>query len=82
MHPLAMKTESAGNSGAWNEVHAGDHVICLNSGKTGILDECLHDGGALVTWDDGTFAETKWCHLAPSVKVEVIGIRWQRKNNV
>lgn len=79
MHPLALKTNTVGNSSAWNEVRAGDHVICLDTGKTGTLDECLHDGEALVTWDDGTFADTKWHHLAPSAKVKVTGIRWERK---
>ena len=55
-HPFAFpERRSGGNSGAWNEVHDGDHVIYLITGKTGTLDECLHDGDAFVTWDDGTF---------------------------
>src|ERR1700726_1906267 len=69
MHPFAFEGKSGGNSGAWNEVHAGDHVISLITGKTGKLDECLQDGDAYVTWDDGSFAAAKWNHLAPSSKV-------------
>lgn len=79
MHPLTPKIDGVGNSGAWNEVCSGDRVICLNSGNTGTLDECLQDGSAFVAWDNGTFGETKWCHLAPAARVEVTGIRWQRK---
>ena len=77
MHPLAIKGISGGNSGGWNEVHSGDHVICLTSGKTGVLDECLHDGDAFVTWDDGTFGTVKWHNLAPSAKVCVTGNDWE-----
>lgn len=77
MHPLAMRTKSGGNSGAWNEVHFGDHVICLITGRIGTLDECIHDGEALVTWDDGRFGVTKWYNLAPSAKVKVIGNNWE-----
>jgi hypothetical protein len=77
MHPLAMRNESGGNSGAWNEVHSGDHVIYLIDGRTGTLDECLHDGEALITWDDGTFGNVNWYHLAPSAKVRVKGNGWE-----
>lgn len=74
MHPFALTGQrSGGNSGAWNEVHAGDHVISLTSGQTGILNECLHDGDAFVTWDDGSFDTVKWHNLAPSAKVKVTG---------
>jgi hypothetical protein len=77
MHPLAIKNSSGGNSGAWNEVRAGDHVIYLIDGRKGTLDECLHDGDAFVTWDDGTFGVVKWHNLAPSIKVKVTGDRWE-----
>lgn len=78
MHPLAVEGHrSTGNSGGWNEVSAGDHVICLIDGRTGMLDECLQDGKALVTWDDGTFGEVPWYHLAPSAKVKVVGDQWE-----
>lgn len=76
MHPFAFEGKSGGNSGAWNEVHAGDHVIYLIDGRTGTLDECLHDGDAFVTWDDGTFGTVHWYHLAPSAlqRVKSAGI--------
>ena len=77
IHPLAINRRSGGNSGVWNEVHSGDHVICLITGKTGMLDECLHDGEAFVTWDDGTFETVRWFNLAPSAKVGVTGDRWE-----
>jgi hypothetical protein len=79
MHPFAFKhpRPSGGNSGAWNEVHAGEHVINLIDGQTGMLDECLHDGDALVTWDDGSFGTVKWFNLAPVSKVRVTGDRWE-----
>jgi hypothetical protein len=76
-HPFALKGKSGGNSGAWNAVHSGDHVIYLITGQTGILDECLHDGDAFVSWDDGTFGTVKWYNLAPSSKVRVSGNNWE-----
>lgn len=33
-----------------------------------MLDECLQDGDAYVTWDDGTFGTVKWNHLSPERK--------------
>jgi hypothetical protein len=67
MHPLAFPgNRSGGNSGGPNEVHAGDHVCYDIDGRTGILDECLHDGDALVTWDGGTYGTVKWYHLRKS----------------
>ena len=81
-HPFAFpERRSGGNSGAWNEVHDGDHVIYLITGKTGTLDECLHDGDAFVTWDDGTFGTVHWYHLAPLAKVKVTGDRWEAIRN-
>lgn len=78
MHPLAFNSRpSGGNSGGWNEVHSGDRIISLIDGRTGILDECLHSGEALITWDDGTFGEVKYHHIAPRDKVRVIGDRWE-----
>lgn len=77
MHPLALPSKSGGNSGAWNEVHVGDEVICLITGKMGILDECLHDGDALVTWNDDTFDIVKWRNLAPRSRVKVDGNNWE-----
>lgn len=81
MHPLAIqhtgRHKSGGNSGAWNEVHAGDRIIYLIDGRTGVLDECLHDGDSFVTWDDGTFGTVKWYNLAPVDKVIVEGNTWR-----
>lgn len=80
VHPLAFPNKSGGNSGAWNEVHSGDRIIYLIGGRTGVLDECLQDGDALVTWDDGSHGTVKWCQLAPQDKVEVInGQYWRVK---
>lgn len=77
-HPLAFSdSPSGGNSGCWNEVRSGDSIIDLISGRTGTLDECLHDGDALVTWDDGSFGTVKWCNLAPRRRVRVSGNRWE-----
>lgn len=80
MHPLAFKeNKSCGNSGAWNEVQSGDEIICLIDGRIGKLDECLHDGDAFVTWEDGSFGVVKWYHLAPRDKVIVNGNNWRKK---
>lgn len=66
MHPLAFPgNRSAGNVGGQNEVRSGARVRYVIDGRTGILDECLHDGDAYVTWDDGSFGEVKWHHLRP-----------------
>ena len=79
-HPLAFpERRSGGNSGAWNEVHSGDKINCLITGRTGTLDECMHDGEAFVTWDDGTYGVVKWHNLAPRNKVEVTGDHWRAK---
>lgn len=80
MHPFsfAHTRPNGGNSGAWNEVHAGDHVVYLIDGRKGILDECLHDGEALISWDDGGYGTVKWYHLAPSNKIkEFPDGRWE-----
>lgn len=65
------------NSDGQHLVRAGDRVIYLIDGRTGTLDECLHDGEALVTWGDGSFDTVNWYHLAPASKVRVIGDRWE-----
>jgi hypothetical protein len=66
MHPLARPgNKSGGNSGGPYEVRAGDKVYYDIDGRTGVLDECLQDGDALITWDDGTFGKVKWNHLSP-----------------
>lgn len=66
MHPFAFPgNKSGGNSGSGREVHSGDRVRYDIDGRTGVLDECLHDGDAFVTWDNGTFETVKWNHLSP-----------------
>jgi hypothetical protein len=77
MHPLAWKNCSGGNSGAWNEVHSGDHVIYLIDGRKGTLDECLHDGDAFITWDDGSFGMVRWYNLAPVSRVKTTATGWE-----
>jgi hypothetical protein len=82
-HPLACwhpsGHKSGGNCGAWNEVHAGDRIFYLIDGRTGTLDECLHDGEAFVTWDDGTYETVNWYHLAPAHKVRTVPGGWECK---
>lgn len=66
MHPLAFPgNKSAGNVGGPYEVRAGDKVRYDIDGHTGTLDECLNDGDAFVTWDDGSYDTVKWNHLSP-----------------
>lgn len=66
MHPYAIpENKSGGNSGSPSEVRAGNRIVCDITGKRGMLDECLQDGDAYVTWDDGTYATVKWNHLSP-----------------
>ena len=77
MHPLAIKNSNGGNSGSWNEVRDGERVIYLIDGRTGTLDECLHDGDAFVTWDDGKFETVKWYNLAPVAKVKITKDGWE-----
>ena len=58
-HPLAHKYPRNGA----RDMMAGDRVRCKITGKTGVADEFLPDGEALVSWDDGTFGEPKWINL-------------------
>jgi hypothetical protein len=63
-HPFAFPgNKSGGNSGSAHEVHSGDRIVCCLTERRGTLDECLQDGDAYVTWDDGTFGTVKWNHL-------------------
>lgn len=84
MHPFAIQhpsgQKSGGNCGAWNEVNAGDEIIYLIDGRIGTLDECLSDGDAFVTWEDGSFGTVKWHHLAPRDKVIIEGNSWRAKD--
>lgn len=66
MHPFAIPgNRSGGNSGSPRQVSSGDRIIYDLDGRCGTLDECLQDGDAFVTWDDGTFGTVKWNHLRP-----------------
>jgi len=66
MHPLAIADHSNGALG----MKAGDRVLYTIDGRTGVADEFLHDGDALVTWDDGTYGTVHWNHLVPAPKQE------------
>lgn len=61
MHPLAYPGIKSGANGMKN----GDAIRHKPDGRTGIADEFLHDGDALVTWDDGGHGEVKWVNLEP-----------------
>lgn len=60
-HPLAFPDN---RSGAY-DMKAGDRVRYKIDGRSGVADEFLSDGDALMTWDDGTFGIVKWHHLEP-----------------
>lgn len=59
MHPLARPDNQ---SGAF-DMNAGDRVIHMVDGRHGVADEFLHDGDALVSFDDGSFEIVKWAQL-------------------
>ncbi len=59
-HPLAFPNDS----GALG-MRAGDRVVYTIDGRCGVLDEALHDGDALVTFDCGKHATVKWRCLRP-----------------
>lgn len=46
-------------------MRSGDRVVYVIDGRHGIADEFLHDGDALVTFDDGKHEAVHWCHLMP-----------------
>lgn len=58
-HPLSMP---ANRTGAM-DMQAGDRF--RYRGRTGRVDEFLSDGDALVTFDDGEYAEIKWARMEP-----------------
>lgn len=49
--PEDMETRPRAVDSGANGMGAGDRVRCLDTGRLGRLDECLHSGEALVTWD-------------------------------
>lgn len=59
MHPLARPSNQ---SGAF-DMNAGDRVVHTIDDRHGVADEFLHDGDALVSFDDGSFDTVKWAHL-------------------
>lgn len=60
-HPLAFSETKSGANG----MRSGDRVVYVIDGRHGIADEFLHDGDALVTFDDGKHEAVHWCHLMP-----------------
>lgn len=63
IHPLAF----AGSRSGANGMKAGERVIYTIDGRHGRADEFLHDGDALVAFDDGTNATVHWNHLVPEL---------------
>lgn len=59
MHPIALEGNRSGALG----MKAGDRVRHIPDGRTGTADEFLHDGDALITWDDGSYGTVKWNNL-------------------
>jgi hypothetical protein len=58
-HPLAIP----GNKSGAFDMRAEDRFKYTLDGRTGRVDEFLHDGDAFVTWDDGSHGEIKWNHM-------------------
>lgn len=58
-HPLCGPYDHL--SGALG-MRAGDRVVHID-GRRGIADAFLHDGEALVTWEDGTHGVVNWAVL-------------------
>lgn len=56
VHPLAIIDHANGANG----MRAGDRVRYILDGRTGVADEFLSDGDALITWDDGSHGIVKW----------------------
>ena len=69
MHPLAFRDNRGGFiDGNDCRVVAGDRVeYRFENHRRGVLDEALQDGDAFVTWENGSHATVKWCHLAKIV---------------
>lgn len=65
-HPLFGPYDNL--SGA-NGMRAGDRVIYID-GRHGIADAFLHDGEALVTWEDGTYGVVNWAMLRRAETIE------------
>lgn len=68
MHPLVAPESIRKNSGCTNrygKLNAGDRAVHVPDGRVGTADEFLHDGDALITWDDGSFGIVKWANLKP-----------------
>jgi hypothetical protein len=63
-HPLAWRAMSGNGFDLGRGRFTGDdRIICTLNGKHGYMDEAMHDGDALVSYDDGTFDIVKWGHL-------------------
>lgn len=62
-HPLTFNTDTGANG-----MKAGE-IVQHRDGRKCRLDEALHDGDAFVTWEDGTWGETKWYQLEPMERI-------------
>lgn len=63
-HPLAFPGNKSGGVGAdGNTIRAGQLMIHLPDYRNCTLDECLSDGDAFVTWEDGSYGTVKWKSL-------------------
>ena len=62
MHPLAFEENKSAFTRyrTGERFQTGDKIRHAKDGRTGTLDEVLHDGEAFVTWDDGTYDTLKW----------------------
>ena len=65
-HPLAVRSEP-GSSGALG-MKSGDRVVHIPDGRACVADEFLHDGDALVTFEDGEHGIVKWNNLKPETE--------------
>lgn len=60
-HPMSVPNN---RSGAFF-LSAGDRFVYDIDGRHGFADEFLHDGDALVTFDDGKHETVKWNNMSP-----------------
>lgn len=60
-HPAAWP----GNRSGAFDLSSGDRFVYDIDGRHGWADEFLHDGEALVTFDDGEHATIKWNLMSP-----------------
>lgn len=68
MHPLAFPDSTSSFDLGNGPVRAGDRIIYMPEGRTGVLDEALQDGDAFVTWDNGSYGTVHWNKLRKALK--------------